>query len=77
MMISQRLAVSAQPGIQALVVGVLVGLFCRSSVSVIKNNWIDNILSVLSTLGISVPSFIIGLLLLDYLGFKRGVLPFI
>ena len=40
-----------------------------------KNNWIDNILSVLSTLGISVPSFIIGLLLLDYLGFKWGVLP--
>ena len=75
MMISQRLAVSAQLGIQALVVGVLAGLFVGAASARNKNNWIDNILSVLSTLGISVPSFIIGLLLLDYLGFKWGVLP--
>ena len=75
MMISQRLAVSAQLGIQALVVGVLAGLFVGAVSALNKNNWIDNILSVLSTLGISVPSFIIGLLLLDYLGFKWGVLP--
>lgn len=75
MMISQRLAVSAQLGIQALVVGGLAGLFVGAVSARNKNNWIDNILSVLSTLGISVPSFIIGLLLLDYLGFKWGVLP--
>ena len=75
MMISQRLAVSAQLGIQALVVGVLAGLFVGAVSARNKNNWIDNILSVLSTLSISVPSFIIGLLLLDYLGFKWGVLP--
>lgn len=75
MMISQRLAVSAQLVIQALVVGVLAGLFVGAVSARNKNNWIDNILSVLSTLGISVPSFIIGLLLLDYLGFKWGVLP--
>lgn len=75
MMISQRLAVSAQLGIQALIVGVLAGLFVGAVSARNKNNWIDNILSVLSTLGISVPSFIIGLLLLDYLGFKWGVLP--
>lgn len=75
MMISQRLAVSAQLGIQALVVGVLSGLFVGAVSARNKNNWIDNILSVLSTLGISVPSFIIGLLLFDYLGFKWGVLP--
>ena len=75
MMISQRLAVSAQLGIQTLVVGVLAGLFVGAVSARNKNNWIDNILSVLSTLGISVPSFIIGLLLLDYLGFKWGVLP--
>lgn len=75
MMISQRLAVSAQLGIQAIVVGVLAGLFVGAVSARNKNNWIDNILSVLSTLGISVPSFIIGLLLLDYLGFKWGVLP--
>ena len=76
MMISQRLAVSAQLGIQALVVGVLAGLFVGAVSARNKNNWIDNILSVLSTLGISVPFIhLLVLLLLDYLGFEVGVLP--
>lgn len=75
MLIGQRLAVSIHLGIQALVIGVTGGLFVGAVSARNKNNWIDGALSVLSTLGISVPSFIIGLLLLDYLGFKWGLLP--
>lgn len=75
MLISQRLAVSVHLGIQALVVGVSAGLFVGAVSARNKNNWIDGVLSVISTLGISVPSFIIGLLLLDYFGFKWGLLP--
>lgn len=74
-MISQRLSVSIHLGIQALLVGVTGGLFVGAVSARNKNNWIDAILSVLSTLGISVPAFIIGLLLLDYLGFKWNLLP--
>lgn len=75
MLISQRLSISIHLGIQALVLGVSAGLFVGAVSARNKNSWIDSVLSVLSTLGISVPAFIIGLLLLDYLGFKWGLLP--
>lgn len=74
-LILQRLGVSVHLGIQALVVGVSGGLLVGAVSARNKNNKIDGFLSIVSTLGISVPAFIIGLLLLDYLGFKWGLLP--
>ncbi|WP_159591176.1 ABC transporter permease [Streptococcus halichoeri] len=74
-LIAQRLGVSVHLGLQALVVGIVCGLFVGAVSARNKNNKIDAVLSVLSTLGISVPSFIIGLLLLDYFGFKWGLVP--
>lgn len=74
-MLSQRLGVSVQLGLQALVVGISGGLVVGAVSARNKNNKIDGFLSVISTLGLSVPSFIIGLLLLDYLGFKWQLLP--
>ncbi|XCY66355.1 ABC transporter permease [Streptococcus iniae] len=74
-LISQRLGVSVHLGIQALVVGISSGLFVGAVSARNKNNKLDAFLSVVSTMGISVPSFIIGLLLLDYFGFKWYLLP--
>lgn len=74
-LISQRLGVSVHLGVQALIVGISSGLVVGAVSARNKNNSIDAILSVISTLGISMPSFIIGLLLLDYLGFKWNLLP--
>lgn len=74
-MLGQRLGVSIQLGLQALVIGIGSGLIVGAISARNKNNKIDGFLSVVSTLGISVPSFIIGLLLLDYLGFKWQLLP--
>lgn len=74
-LIAQRLGVSVQLGIQALIIGVLAGLLVGAVSARNKNNWVDGVLSVISTLGISVPSFIIGLFLLVLFGFKLGWLP--
>ena len=74
-LISQRLGVSIQLGVQALIVGLLAGLAVGAASARNKNNWIDGVLSVISTLGISVPSFIIGLFLLVTLGFKWSLFP--
>ncbi|MDT2732256.1 ABC transporter permease [Streptococcus parauberis] len=74
-LIAQRLGVSVHLGIQALVVGITGGLLVGAVSARNKNNKIDAFLSIVSTLGISVPAFIIGLLLLDYFGFKWGLLP--
>lgn len=74
-LIGERLAVSVQLGIQALIVGIALGLFVGAISARNKNSKLDGGLSVLSTLGISMPGFIIGLLLLDYLGFKMALFP--
>lgn len=74
-LISQRLGVSVHLGVQALIVGISSGLVVGAVSARNKNNIVDAILSVISTLGISMPSFIVGLLLLDYLGFKWNLLP--
>ena len=72
-LISQRLGVSIQLGVQALVIGFIAGILVGAASARNKNNWIDGVLSVISTLGISVPSFIIGLFLLVLLGFNEPI----
>ena len=74
-LISQRLGVSIQLGVQALVIGFIAGILVGAASARNKNNWIDGVLSVISTLGISVPSFIIVLFLLVLLGFKWSLFP--
>ena len=75
MLIGQRLPVSAQLGAQALVVGVIVGLFMGAISDRNKNNKIDGVSGILSTLGISVPSFILGIILVYLFGFKWPLFP--
>ncbi|MFS1663269.1 ABC transporter permease [Streptococcus sp. zg-JUN1979] len=74
-MISQRLWISVQLGIQALIIGLIGGVIVGGISASYKNGKIDAILSVLSTLAISIPSFILGLFLLNYFGFKWDLLP--
>lgn len=74
-MIAQRLGISVQLGIQALIVGLVGGIIVGGISASHKNDKIDATLSVLTTLAISMPSFIIGLFLLDYFGFKWNLLP--
>ena len=75
MLIGQRLPISAQLGAEALVVGVVAGLFMGAASARNKNNKIDGALGVVSTLGISVPSFILGIILLYLFGFKWPLFP--
>lgn len=74
-LITQRLGVSAQLGLQALIVGVLSGLAVGSVSARHKNDKLDGFLSVVSTLGITVPSFVVGIFLLNFLGFRLQLLP--
>ncbi|MBD9364707.1 ABC transporter permease [Leuconostoc mesenteroides] len=75
MLIGQRLPISAQLGAQALVIGVIAGLFMGAVSARNKNNKIDGTLGIVSTLGISVPSFILAIILLYLFGFKWPLFP--
>lgn len=75
MMVAQRLPVSVQLGIQAMLIGTFLGVLLGKTAATHKNTWIDTLSSLLSTVFVSVPSFIFGMILLLGLGFYMNVLP--
>ena len=70
-----RLGVSVRIGLQALllgsVVGVILGLISGSN----QNTWKDTASTVLSVIGVSIPSFVFALLLAYFVGFKLRLFP--
>ena len=74
-LIGQRLPISAQLGFQALVVGVLLGLWFGAVSARNQNKKLDGFLGVISTLGISTPSFILAIVLLFVFGYQLEWLP--
>ena len=74
-MIAQRLPVSMQLGVQALILGTILGSFMGKASARRKNGILDGIFGFVSVLGISVPSFVIGTLILLYLGFNLNLFP--
>ena len=74
-MIAQRLPVSMQLGTQALILGTVLGALMGKASARRKNGILDGIFGFVSVLGISVPSFVIGTLILLYLGFNLNLFP--
>lgn len=75
MLISQRLGVSAQLGLQALLFGLITGIVVGAISARHKNDKIDAVLSVISTLGYSIPSFVTAVFLLNILGYRLQLFP--
>ena len=73
--IMERLPVSAFIGIQAIVIGLLVGL-PLGIISALKRNTIwDSGAAFLAVLGVSIPDFVLAPLAQYFLGFKLGIFP--
>jgi oligopeptide transport system permease protein len=73
--IMERLPVSLFLGAQAIVVGLVVGLFL-GIVSALKQNSIwDSGAAFLAVLGVSVPDFVLAPLAQYWLGLKLGIFP--
>lgn len=66
---------SAQLGLGALVFAVIGGVAAGIGSALKPNTWLDYIITFGSTLGISVPTFIIGALLVYWLGFVWPIFP--
>lgn len=74
-MITERIGPSAQLGAQALVVGTLFGIFLGVFAAMKRNTKWDYGATVISVLGVSVPSFVIGALLSYWIGVRLNWLP--
>ena len=74
-MIKGPLMVSICIGAQGFVVGSIIGLLLGIAAALNHNTWIDSLCSVVSVLGVSVPSYVFALLLAFYIGFKLQWTP--
>ncbi len=67
--------VSAQLGMVALLIALLLGVPAGLLAALHRNRFIDYLVGFFSTLGAAVPSFVIGTLLIYYLSYRWGLLP--
>lgn len=75
-MIGSGFPISAYLGLQALIVALCFGPVLGVVASLNQNKWPDYLSMVVAILGISVPSFVLGTVLIQYVAAKSGgVLP--
>lgn len=71
-MINQGFPVSAYLGLQALIVALCFGPVLGVIASLNQNKWPDYLSMVIAILGISVPSFVLGTVLIQFIAAKSG-----
>jgi oligopeptide transport system permease protein len=74
-LLASRLPISLRIGGQAVLLGTMIGLVL-GIVAALKHNTIwDTITTIISVLGVSLPSYVFALVLSYYLGFKLNLFP--
>jgi oligopeptide transport system permease protein len=73
--IAEGLPVSARIGFQALLVAIPAGLFLGTFAAMRKGSWLDTLSMAISTIGVSVPSFVLSSLLQFVFCVKLKLLP--
>lgn len=74
-MLKGPLAVSIRLGALGMMLGTVAGLLLGIAAALRHNTWIDTLCSVVSILGVSVPSYVFALLLAYFVGFRLGWIP--
>ncbi|WP_283679258.1 oligopeptide ABC transporter permease [Lentilactobacillus sp. Marseille-Q4993] len=74
-LIGTRIGPSLQLGAQAMVLGTIIGIIIGAVGAVKKDTWVDTTATIVSILGISIPSFVLAVLLQYYLGLKLKMFP--
>ncbi len=62
--------------IGALLIGIPLGMTLGTLAAVQRGSIVDRAIMAISVAGVSMPVFFIGLILIQYVGFKWGLLPF-
>lgn len=72
-MILPRFLVTIRIGLQAMGLGTIIGLVLGIFAALKHNTWIDTICSLISVIGVSIPSYVFALGLAYFVGFKLGL----
>ncbi len=71
----ENFSVSAQLGFIAALLMLVLGILAGTLAAFYHNRWPDQLIVLLSTLGLAVPNFVISILLIYFLGVKLNWLP--
>lgn len=74
-LILERLPITIYLGSISLLIGSIFGLFFGIVCALRRGTWIDTFFTFLANLGITMPSFWLGILLIYFLSLKLGLLP--
>jgi oligopeptide transport system permease protein len=74
-MLVNRLSISIRIGLLAMLIGIIVGLLLGVVAAVCHNTILDPIISFISMLGASIPSYVFGLLLMYFIAYKLKAFP--
>ena len=79
-MVSEELALTIGPTVELMLGGMLIaipfGLTLGTLAAVRRGTLIDRAIMAISVAGVSMPVFFIGLVLIQYMGFRWGLFPF-
>lgn len=72
-MIKKELPASARLGLQAIVIGLVIGLSMGIIAAFKRNTWVDYLVMLIAILGVSIPGFVMAILLQYAFGGKFGI----
>lgn len=70
-----RIPYTIKPGGLALLIGVVIGITLGAIAAMKRNSWVDHTITIVSVLGISIPSFVLAAFLQYFICNKLGWLP--
>lgn len=76
-LIAKSFQVTAKLGFVAFVTSLVVGITLGTAAALSKQKWINNVCMFIATIGVSVPSFLLALLMIIVFGVWLRVLPFV
>ncbi len=69
--------ITAKVGTIAFVTALIIGITLGTSAALSKQKWVNNLCMFVATIGVSLPSFVLAVFLIIFLGVKLKLLPFI
>jgi peptide/nickel transport system permease protein len=74
-LIKSRLPITLYLGVLSFIISTVLGVFFGVVCALRRGTWIDNLVTVVANLGITVPSFWVGVLLIYLFSLKLHLLP--
>ena len=75
--IVQRFPVTAQLGVIAFAFSMIFGISFGIISALTKYRWVNSLITVMATLGVSIPGFLLAMMLMILFGVKLGWLPIV